>query len=240
MRVSSNGESKYFITFTDDCTRWTEVRLIKSKDQALEEFKAFKALVEKQHDAKIKTIQSDNGREYINKEFDEYLKEQGIRRQLTTAYTPEQNGVAERKNRTLVDSARCLLLQSGLPPSFWAEAIATANYIRNRCPTKKLDGRTPHEAWKGNTPVVSHFREFGCKVFCLDKTFTRGKFDAKSKEGIFIGYAEQSKGFRIWLPESKKIEITRDVRFLENNSRTPKVPSEDFYPEGAPQDRPVD
>lgn len=145
MRVTSNGGSKYFITFIDDSTRWTEVRFIKSKDQALEEFKAYKALVEKQHDAKVKAIQSDNGREYVNKEFDEYLKTQGIQRRLTTAYTPEQNGVAERKNRTLVDSARCLLLQSGLPLSFWAEAIFTANHIRNRYPTKRLDGRTPHE-----------------------------------------------------------------------------------------------
>lgn len=114
MRISSNGGSKYFITFTDDCTRWTEVRFIGSKDQALEEFKAFKAFVEKQHDVKIKAIQSDNGREYVNKEFDEYLKKHRIQRSLTTTYTLEQNGVAERKNRTLMDTARCLLLQSGL------------------------------------------------------------------------------------------------------------------------------
>lgn len=146
MRVSSNGGSKYFITFTDDSTRWTEVRFLQSKDQALEEFKTFKTFVEKQHDAKIKAIQSDNGREYVNKKFDEYLSAQGIQRRLATAYTPEQNGVAERKNRTLVDSVRCLLLQSGLSPSFWAEAIHIANYIKNRCPTKKLGGRIPHEA----------------------------------------------------------------------------------------------
>lgn len=97
MRVSSNGGSKYFITFTDDRTRWTEVRFIKSKDQALEEFKAYKALVEKQHGTKIKAIQSDNGREYVNNEFSEYLKAQGIQHRLTATYTPEQNGVAERK-----------------------------------------------------------------------------------------------------------------------------------------------
>jgi len=89
MRVSSNGGSKYFITFTNDSTRWTEIKFIKSKDQALEEFKSYKALVEKQHGVKIKAIQSDNGREYVNKEFDEFLKTQGIQCRLTIAYTPE-------------------------------------------------------------------------------------------------------------------------------------------------------
>ena len=114
----------------------------------------------------------------MSKEFEEYLKSQGITRRLTTAYTPEQNGVAERKNRTLVESARCLLIQSGLPPSFWAEAVSTANYIRNRCPTKRLNGRTPYEEWHGNVPSVEHFKEFGCKAYCLDKTPTKGKFEA--------------------------------------------------------------
>jgi len=127
MRVQSNGGSKYFITFTDDCTRWTEVRFFAHNSQALEEFKAYKIFVEKQHGMKIKALQSDNGREYVNQEFDEYLISEGIKRRLTTTHTPEQNGIAERKNRTLVEMSRCLLLQFDLPPSFWAEAVSTAN-----------------------------------------------------------------------------------------------------------------
>lgn len=139
-----------------------------------------------------------------------------------------------------MESARCLLIQSGLGPSFWAEAICTANYVRNRCPTKKLRGRTPHEFWKGRVPMVSYFRSFGCKAFCLDKTPTRGKFDVRSKKGIFIGYAEQSKGFRVWLPESRKVEITRDVKFLEDSLDASKTSSEDFYPEDASRIQSVD
>lgn len=150
MRMQSNGGSSYFITFIDDHTRWTEVRFIANKSQALQEFKIFKAFVEKQHNMKIKSIHSDNEREYVSKEFDEYLESQSIQRRLTTAYTLEQNGVAERMNRTLVESARCLLLQSGLPPSFWAKA----NYTRNRCPTKKLEEKTPYEVWHGRVPTV--------------------------------------------------------------------------------------
>jgi len=166
MRVQSNGASKYFIMFTDDCSRWTEVRFIAHKSQALEEFKAYKIFVEKQHGMKIKTLQSDNGREYVNQEFDEYLKSEGIKRRLTTTYTPEQNGIAEHKNRTLVQMSRCLLLQSGLPPSFWAKAISTTNYIRNKCPTKALD-RIPYEARYGRAPNIAYFREFGCEAYCL-------------------------------------------------------------------------
>lgn len=206
-----------------------EVRFIKNKNQALDEFKSFKALIENRHDKKIKALQSDNGGEFINKEFDEYLKSQGIQRRLTTPYTPEQNGVAERKNRTLIESARCLLIQSGLSPSFWAEAVSTANYIRNRCPTKKLDGKTPYEAWHGRTPTVTYFKEFGCKVHCLDRTPTKGKLDTRSREGIFIGYPEESKGFRVWLPDAWRVETTREVRFLEGQNERKTNSFKDFY-----------
>lgn len=85
--------------------------------------------------------------------------------------------------------------------------------------------------WKGKVPSVSYFRNFGCKVFCLDKIPTRGKFDARSKEGIFIGHSEKSKGFRVWMPESKKIEITQNIRFLENHLNASEGPTQDFYPE---------
>lgn len=141
MRVESNGKALYFITFIDDNSRWCEVRFLRKKSDVLSEFRKMRALMERQKGAKIKCIQSDNGTEYLNNLFDEYLENDGIRRRLTVANNPEQNRIAERKNRTLLETARCLLLQSGLPPSFCAEAIATANYLRNRCPTKPLDGK---------------------------------------------------------------------------------------------------
>jgi len=118
MRVQSNGKARYYITFIDDSTRWCEVRFLKSKDEALEKFKDIKNMVENQKMKRIKYLQSDNGTEYKTKEFDNFLNKYGITRRLSIAYNPEQNGTAERKNRTLNDMARCLLIQSGLPLSF--------------------------------------------------------------------------------------------------------------------------
>ncbi|KMQ86259.1 retrovirus-related gag-pol polyprotein [Lasius niger] len=231
MRVESNGKAKYYVTFIDDNTRWCEVRFLKSKDEVLQRFKEFKNLVENQKEKKIKYLQSDNGTEYKSNQFDNFLKEHGIARRFSIAYNPEQNGIAERKNRTLNDMARCLLIQSGLPSSFWAEAISTANHIRNRCPTSSLNGKTPYEAWTGKKPNVSYFREFGCRVFSLNTRPGKEKFDPRSKEGIFLGYSEDSKGYRVWIPSEKKIEMIRDVKFL----KMPEVESQD-YKEFTPED----
>jgi len=96
-----------------------------------------------------------------------------------------------------MDMAKCLLMQSSLPPSFWGEAINTANYIRNRCPSSSLDGKTAFEKWTGKVPDVSHFMEFGCEVYILNRDPTKGKFDPRSKKGIFLGYSEQSKAYHV-------------------------------------------
>lgn len=151
-------------------------------------FKSFKSFVENQTGRKIKCLQSDNGKEYINREFDDFLKKSGIGRRLTVMHTPEQNGVAERKNRTLVEMARCLLIQSNLPPSFWGEAVNAANYIRNRCPTSSLGSKTPYEKWTGKASHVGHFQEFGRQVYSLNREPNKGKFQSRSKKGIFVGY----------------------------------------------------
>lgn len=169
----------------------------------------------------MKCLQSDNGGEYASKDFDKYLKEHGISRRLSIPCNPEQNGVAERRNRTVLDAARCLLAQSGLPPSFWAEAVNTANYLRNRCPTRSLEGMTLHEIWS-NKPDAKYLRDFGSRVLCLNSDPTKGKLASRSKEGIFLGYSEQSKGYRIWLPGERKVEISRDVKFLESEEKGSK------------------
>lgn len=98
------------------------------------------------------------------------------------------------------------MIESGLPPSFWAEAVSTANYIRNRCPTKTLNGRTPFELWHGKAPNISHFKEFGSKVIILNRHPGRGKIDDRGKNGIFVGYDTKSKGYRIWIPEERVIQ----------------------------------
>src|SRR5207249_5721498 len=138
-RTKSLNGARYFVVFVDDKSRMSEVRFLREKGEAYEAFVSFKNLVENQTGRRIKTVMSDNGLEFCNKRFDELLQKSGIKRRLTIPHTPQQNGVAERMIRTLVDKARCLMIQSGLPPSFWAEAVATANHIHNRCPTRSLD-----------------------------------------------------------------------------------------------------
>jgi len=161
MRVQSKGDARYFVTFVDDCTRWCEIYLLKQKSDVLNAFKEFKAYAENQCGERIKYLQSDNGREYCNGEFDDFLKEQGIRRRLTVPHTPQQNDVAERKNRTLIEMACCILFQADLQMSFWAEAVHAVNYLRNRCASRSLEGRTPYEKWIGKTPDLRHLRVIG-------------------------------------------------------------------------------
>jgi hypothetical protein len=218
-RTESNGKAKYFVEFIDDQSRWCEVRFLKSKTEVVERTFEVINLMENQKGRTVKCIQSDNGTEYINNDFEKLLKKRGITRRLTVPYNPEQNGISERKNRTLLDMARCLLIESGLPSSFWAEAVNTANYLRNRCPSKSLNGKTPYEMWTGKKPNLKHLRIFGSKVFCLNRSPGKGKLTCRSKEGILVGYSEESKAYRIWVPEERKVEISRDVKFMELNEK---------------------
>jgi len=220
-RTQAKNGARYFVTFVDDCTRWAEVYFLREKSGVLEAFKSYQAMVERVTERKIKYLQSDNGREYCNAEFDRYLDRNGIERRLTVPHTPQQNGVAERLNRTLQDMARCLMLQSGLTASFWTDAIATACYIRNRCPTSTLNGDIPFEKWTGDSLSYDNLKIFGSKVFVLDKDPTKDKLAARSFEGIFVGYPRETKGFRVWIPSKNKTIIARDVRFLEEISDIP-------------------
>jgi transposase InsO family protein len=217
MRVNSLAGSRYFVTFIDDKSRWCEVYFMKKKSEVIEKFKEYKCLVEKKTERKIKIVRSDNGTEYTSHYLEDFLKQEGIRHELTVEYTPQQNGVAERKNRSLVETARCLMIQSGLSASFWAEAILTANHIRNRCPSRSLGGEIPFKMWTRRTPIASYFRKFGTTAFALDKTPGKGKFDSRSKKCIFIGYSVQSKAYRLWDPEARKVIRSRDVTFTGRN-----------------------
>lgn len=120
--------------------------------------------------------------------------------------------------------ARCLLIQANLPDHMWAEAVNTANYLRNRCPTSSLGGRTLYEIWHNYEPEVGHLREFGCKVFCLDTKPKTGKLDLRTKEGIFIGYSDTSKAYRVWFPDDRSVQAIRDIKFFEEKSLTYRAP----------------
>lgn len=148
----------------------TVVYFLKYKNEVLDHFKVYKNEVENFTNKKIKFLQSDNGKgEYCNDLFNKYLQEHGIQRRLSAPYTPEQNRLAERLNRTLLDKARCMITESKVPPMLWAEAVHTANYLRNRCPTRVLGNKTPFQLWLGRIPSVRHLHIFGNKAYVLRK-----------------------------------------------------------------------
>lgn len=216
MRCQSNSGAKYFVTFIDEKSRYCEVFFLKKKSDVFSAFVKYKASAENFTGKKIKALQSDNGREYCNNEFDSYLVKNGIKRRLTTPHTPQQNGMAERKNRTLVEMSRCMMSHAGSPPSFWAEAINTACYIRNRCVTK-TNGEIPYNLWTNKKPTVMHFKVFGCKGYVLNKNPSKGKFESRSELCTFVGYSSESKAYRMWCQRKRDVIISRDVKFINES-----------------------
>lgn len=216
MQTPSLGGSKYFITFIDDYSRCCTVYFIRHKSEALEKFKAFEAAAVNRSNLGIVTLRTDNGGEYLSKEFSEYLKEKGIAHECSVPYTPEQNGVAERMNRTLVESARTMLKHARLSNTYWAEAVSTAAYIRNRLPSAALDNKvTPYELWYGSKPNVRDFRVFGCAAFAHVTSSLRQKLDSKAIKVRFLGYSKQSKGYRLLDESRNRFFTSRDVIFNE-------------------------
>lgn len=214
VNVPSIAGFRYFAIFIDDKSRYTVVFFLKTKDQVFNAFKDYKALAEKQTGCQIKCLRTDNGREYVNNDFNNFLVNNGIKRQLIVPYTPQQNGVAERANRTLVEMSRSMLLEAKLGEKLWAEALLTSVYLRNRTTTKVLVNKTPFEVWTGFKPSVAHLKVFGTKAIVLDKTHHK-KFSPKGKEMIMIGYSEQAKAYRFYEEDSRKVHVSRDVIFIE-------------------------
>ncbi|CAF4951965.1 unnamed protein product [Pieris macdunnoughi] len=228
----SMAGSKYFVKFIDDYTRYCCVYFLKEKSQVIDKFKEYKNYVELFHKKKIQNLQFDNGGEFRSKAFDKFLKDNGISRRLSAPYTPQQNGMSERKNRSLMDKARCLMLDANIPAKFWAEAVNTANYLINRSPARALKGNSPYEKWVQRTPSGNHLHVFGNRAFVMNKK-RRGKFTDKATERVFLGYAEHTKGFRIYIPERNDVIISRDVKVIEkmHYGGTPAEKREDHTPE---------
>ena len=167
--------------------------------------------------SKIKTFMGDGGGEFINLEFNNFLKENGIERRCSAPYSPSQNGKSERKNRTILDMCRCLLSQSKLPLSLWAECINCCVYVQNRCPHRILDYKT-QEVFTGEKPNVEHFRIFGCLVYFHVPKEKRNKLDASGKKGMFAGYNETSKVYRIYVSGQREVERSHVVTFDEDST----------------------
>ncbi|KXJ71678.1 hypothetical protein RP20_CCG019945 [Aedes albopictus] len=223
VEVPSFGGSRYFVTFVDDASKKVVVFFLERKSQVLEAFQRFKASAERQSGQKLKILRTDNGTEYVNKGFRQVLEREGIRHQTSCPYTPEQNGVAERMNRTLVEKARCMLNDAKLGKEFWAEAVSTAAYLVNRCPTRSLEYKTPEEAWTGKKPNLRHLKIFGSNVMTHVPKVKRKKFDPKSKKGIFVGYCEDTKGYRVFEPTSGEFRVSRDVVVLAEGATSASV-----------------
>ncbi len=157
-------------------------------------------------------IRSDNGTEFKNYTLDEFLGDEGIKHQYSAPYTPQQNGVAERKNRTLIDAARTMMAEFKSPYNFWAEAINTACHASNRLYLRKGLNKTPYEILTGNKPNLKYFRVFGCKCFILKKGARLAKFDSRAHEGIFVGYATNSHAYRVLNKSTGLTEETCNMR----------------------------
>ena len=204
----------------------TWVYPLKTKDQVFEFFKQWQAEVENFTGQRVKTLRTDNGGEFTSKSFQAHLKACGIRHELTIPKTPEQNGVAERLNRTLVETTRAMLLDAKLPHMFWAEAISTAAYLRNRSPTSAVEGTTPHQAWYGQKPRVEHLRVFGSAAYVYIPKDERGKLDPKSKKCVLLGYGSVQKGYRVYDRLTRKVFYSRNVKFNERETDGPPVEEE--------------
>lgn len=218
MQTPSLAGNQYFLTFIDDFTRKTWIYFLKNKSEVFEKFQNFKALMENQSGLHIKVLRTDRGGEYISKEFLRFCRENGIHKQFTARYTPQQNGVVERKNRTIMDMARSMLKAKHLPNDYWAEAVNCAAYILNRCPTKAVMNKVPEEAWSGRKQGITHMRVFGCVAYAHIPDQLRRKLDSKGEKCIFIGYSEESKAYRLYIPSTKKVFISRDVQFIEEEA----------------------
>ncbi|GJX68457.1 putative ribonuclease H-like domain-containing protein [Tanacetum coccineum] len=191
------------------------VFFLATKDETSGILQNFIRQIENQLNHRVKIIRSDNGTEFKNRDMLEFCGNKGIKQEYSNARTPQQNGVAERMNRTLIEAARTMLADSLLPTTFWAEAVSTACYIFNRVRVTKPQNKTPYELLFGHKPIISYIRPFGCHVTILDTLSVLGKFDGKCDEGFLVGYSLNSKAFRVYNLVTKKVEVNLHVKFLE-------------------------
>lgn len=187
MQTVTPSGKKYILTFIDDYSRFTAVYHLSQKSDTFSKFKEFVEMSKNMFGRKPVMIRSDRGGEHTSKDFKRYMKQEGIQVQRTAPHMPFLNGIAERKNRTLVEMARCMLLDSGLENKFWGEAVLMANHIQNRLPAKGV-GKTPFQEWCGRKPSIKHFKPFGAQCFIGVPAVQRRKLDVKAVAAILVGY----------------------------------------------------
>jgi transposase InsO family protein len=222
--VETLGRKRYYISFTDDYSRYTNVYFLQTKDEAFNFYQIYEAWLSTQYNARIKCLNSDRGGEYLSKEFSDHLKRAGTTRRLTVHDTPEHNGIAERGNRTNLELVRAMLHDSGLPKFLWAEAVSHAIYVRNRTWTRAIGNTTPYELLTGSKPNMAGIQPWGCKVRVHDAG--GAKLDARSKVGRWVGFDPDTKdGHRIYWPEKRSVSVERSVKFNFTEEVVVRIPS---------------
>ncbi|GJS13187.1 putative ribonuclease H-like domain-containing protein [Tanacetum coccineum] len=205
--VKSLMKKSYCLVVTDDFSRFSWVFFLATKDETSGILKTFITEIENQLDHKVKVIRSDNGTEFKNSIMNQFCEIKGIKREFS---------IAERKNRTLIEAARTMLLDSKLPTTFWAEVVNTACYVLNRVLVIKPHNKTPYELIRGRPPLIDFMKPFGCPVTILNTRDHLGKFEGKADEGYFVGYSVVSKAMRVFDKRTRIVEETLNIRFLEN------------------------
>lgn len=206
----------YFLTIVEDFSRSTWTFLLKNKREASNHLKNFVQLIETQFNIRIKQIRTDNAFELGNSiDLKNFFAEKGIIHQTTCSYTPQQNGVVERKHKHLLETSRALLFQSNVPIKFWGDCVLTATHLINRFPSRVLKNKTPFEILFGSTPNYKHLKVFGCLCYAINNDRTKDKFLPRAQACIFLGYPFGKKGYKVLILDTQQIVVSRNVIFHE-------------------------
>nr|ABA97637.1 retrotransposon protein, putative, Ty1-copia subclass [Oryza sativa Japonica Group] len=232
-RKPSLGGARYMLTIIDDYSRKVWPYFLKHKDDTFAAFKEWKVMIERQTEKEVKVLRTDNAGEFCSDAFDDYCRKEGIVRHHTIPYTPQQNGVAERMNRTIISKARCMLSNARMNKRFWAEAANTACYLINRSPSIPLNKKTPIEIWSGMPADYSQLRVFGCTAYAhVDNE----KLEPRAIKCLFLGYGLGVKGYKLWNPETNKTFMSRSVVFNESVMFNDSLPT-DVIPGGSDEEQ---
>lgn len=212
-KVSISGH-RYFLSITDDFSRKVVVYPLKSKDEVFDCFTRFQKRAERFLNRKVLSVRTDQGLEFVHSKFSKFLEDQGIKAERTNTYSPEMDGVSEKFNCTALDGIKTMLKDSGLSDGFWSEALLCYVYTWNRT-CHQGNKKTPFELYSGRKPSVKHFKIFGSKAYVGIPRQLRSKLQSRAKIGVMVGYALNTRGYRIWLPDQKKVIETINVTFEE-------------------------
>lgn len=231
MENTTFGNALYFLCFTCDYSRFRIVYFLKNKSETAQKVAEMIALINNHYSLRVRTFQCDGGKEFDNNEVKSIMSKSGIKLVITNPYSPEQNGCAERSNQTIVNLARTMLLSKKLPKALWAEAVNTAVFVLNRTGPSGEDSKTPFELFTGKSARINILHIFGSECYVREPDQKRKKWDARGKPGIFVGYAEDIRGYRVWVKPGKSVIRRVHVDFVpeETGKTWSYFPAKDIH-----------